>query len=200
MSRSPFSILFGKSPLTDPLSVGSSAAFHLLLLLLASLTAALNAGLPMATPHPKALYAEVDPVDNRADIPKSPGQGGGSPGEIGGMSDLALVSPADGTKPKGTTRDPAAETLLAEILPSPQPKSAEPAPTSFTGSPNHRPGFDSRLGFRWRWRRRRRLRWRGRARDRTRHPVLRSPGPCSLLRLRNRLFWQHGHPQFARHG
>lgn len=133
MSKSLVSMSYGESPLTDPRSVGSSVVFHLLLLVLASLTVALSATLPMATSHPKALYAEVDPVDNRADVPKSPGQGGGSPGDIGGMSDLAYVSPSDGTKPKGTTHDPVAETLLAEILPSPQPKSREPLQRALPG-------------------------------------------------------------------
>jgi von Willebrand factor type A domain len=123
--KSPFPVLLGKTPLTDPRSVGSSALFHIIVVLLASLTAALNAALPMAMPHPKALSAEVDPVDNRADVPSSPGQGGGGPGEIGGMSNLPLLPPSDGTKSQGATRDPAAETLLAEILPSSQPSPNE---------------------------------------------------------------------------
>ena len=124
MRRSSVSISLGKSPLTDPRSVGSSAVFHLLVLLLASLTA-LNVVLPMTTSHSKGLYAEIDPVDNRADVPSSPGQGGGGPGDIGGMSNLPLISPADGTKPQGATRDPVADTLLAEILPSSQPQPSE---------------------------------------------------------------------------
>ena len=101
MPKSPVSISLGESPLTDPRSVGSSALFHVLLLLLASLTA-LNVALPMATSRPKALYAEIDPVDNRADVPSSPGQGGGSPGDIGGMSNLPFVPPSDGNKPQGS--------------------------------------------------------------------------------------------------
>ena len=69
MLKSPVPISLGKSPLTDPWSVGSSVLFHVVLFLLASLTVVLNVGLPMATTHPKALYAEVDPVDN---APKCP--------------------------------------------------------------------------------------------------------------------------------
>jgi hypothetical protein len=80
----------------------------------------------MATSRPKALYAETDPVDNRADVPSSPGQGGGGPGDIGGLSNLPYITPSDGTKPQGVTRDPVADSLLAEILPSSQPKSESP--------------------------------------------------------------------------
>jgi hypothetical protein len=81
--------------------------------------------LPTTESRPKGLYAEVDPVDNRADLPNLPGQGGGNPGEMGGTSDLPFIAPADGTKPRGAARDPVAETLLAEILPSSQPKPSE---------------------------------------------------------------------------
>jgi hypothetical protein len=95
------------------------------LVLLASLLA-LPVALHLAdSSRPKALFAELEPVDNRASVPASPGQGGGGPGEIGGTSNLPLVPPADGTRPQGVTRDPAADALLAEILPSPQPKSSE---------------------------------------------------------------------------
>ena len=124
MPKSPVPISLGETPLTDPRSVGSSALFHALVVLLASLTA-LNVALPMAESRPKALYAELDPVDNRADVPRSPGEGGGGPGEIGGMSSLPFIPPSDGTKPQGVTRDPVADTLLAEILPSSQPKPSE---------------------------------------------------------------------------
>jgi hypothetical protein len=122
MPKSPVSFSLGESPLTDLRSLGSSAMFHVIVVLLASLTA-LNVALPMAAPRPKALYAEIDPVDNRADVPSSPGQGGGSPGDIGGISNLPFIPPSDGTKPQGATRDPVADTLLAEILPSSQPSS-----------------------------------------------------------------------------
>ena len=124
MSKSYVPISLGETPLTDPRSLGGSALFHALLVLLASLTV-LNAALPMATDsRPKALYAEVDPVDNRADVPSSPGQGGGSPGDMGALGTLPLVA-TDGTTPQGASRDPVADTLLAEILPSVQPKPDE---------------------------------------------------------------------------
>jgi von Willebrand factor type A domain len=122
--RLPASISLGETPLTDPRSLGSSAIFHVIVVLLASLTA-LNVALPMVTSRPKALYAEIDPVDNRADVPSSPGQGGSNVGDIGGMNRLPFIPPYDGTKPQGATRDPVADTLLAEILPTSQPKQSE---------------------------------------------------------------------------
>jgi hypothetical protein len=114
-----------EDPLTDPRSLGSSALFHVLLLLVASLVV-----IPIAIPlgdstRPKALYAETDPVDNRESVPSSPGEGGGGPGEMGGTSGVPFVSTSDGTKPQEATRDPIADNLLAEILPNPQPKPAE---------------------------------------------------------------------------
>ena len=87
-------IALGQTPMTDPRSLVGSALFHVLLVLLASLTA-LNAAVPIAgVSRAKALYAELDPVDNRADIPASPGEGGGGPSDIGGMSSLPFV-PSD---------------------------------------------------------------------------------------------------------
>jgi von Willebrand factor type A domain len=125
MMRAPGFIRFAfLRPLTDFRSLGSSALLHVLLLVLASLTA-LNAVLPAPPPRAKALYGEFDPVDNRADVPSSPGQGGGSQGEMGGLGTIAFVAPSDGTKASGATRDPVADALLAEILPSSQPKAAE---------------------------------------------------------------------------
>jgi von Willebrand factor type A domain len=123
--KSPFLARLGQTPLTDPRSLGGSALFHLFLVLLASLLA-LPVALGLAdSSRPKALYAELDPIDNRASVPPSPGEGGGGPGEIGGTSSVPFVPPADGTRPQGATRDPVADALLAEILPSPQPKPSE---------------------------------------------------------------------------
>ena len=75
MLKPNFPVALGETPLTDPRSLGGSALFHTVLVLLASYTV-LSAALPMAADSsPKALYAEIDPVDNRADVPSSPGQG-----------------------------------------------------------------------------------------------------------------------------
>ena len=122
----------GQSPLTDPRALGSSALFHALVVLLASLTV-LNAAMPIGSEstRPKALYAELDPVDNREKVPPSPGEGGGSPGEIGGTSSVPFISTALGNKPQQATRDPVADNLLAEILP--QPKAAESAQRALPG-------------------------------------------------------------------
>ena len=125
MSKTYIPIELGQSPLTDIRSLGSSALFHGLVVLIASLTI-MNVAMPLSeSSRPKALYAEIDPVDNRDSVPPSPGQGGGGPGEIGGMSSVPFVSTVDGTKPQEATRDPVADNLLAEILPNPQPKPSE---------------------------------------------------------------------------
>ncbi len=111
-----------ENPLTDLRSLGGSVAVHLAaIVVLASLTV-LNVALPLpAGSRSKALYGEVDPVDNRADFPFVPGQGGGGAGDIGGMSNLPLVASSDSKPSAGAIRDPAAETLLAEILPVSDP-------------------------------------------------------------------------------
>jgi hypothetical protein len=114
----------GEGPLTDPRSLGTSALFHILVILLAFLTA-LNVALPAARSRPKALYAEVDPVDNRADVASSPGQGGGSPGEMGGTGLVPFVPTADGSRPEGAIQDAMADEIVAEILPSAQPSPNE---------------------------------------------------------------------------
>ena len=108
------------------MALGSSTLFHALVVLLASFTV-LNAAMPLGgeSSRPRALYAELDPVDNRETVPPSPGEGGGSPGEVGGTSSVPFVSNVEGKTPQQATRDPVADNLLAEILPDPQPKSAE---------------------------------------------------------------------------
>jgi len=117
--------LLGATPLTDPRSVAGSALVHLCLLLVVSLKI-LTVALPQTEPASKALYAEVDPVDNRAKrFPSIPGQGGGGPGEVGGTNNLPFIPVDSGKDPQNATRDPAAETLLAEILPSALPKPHE---------------------------------------------------------------------------
>ena len=172
MSKPQILIARGQTPLTDPRSFGSSALLHALLLLILSLTV-VNAALPIGeSGHPRALYGELDPTDNRASVPPSPGEGGGGAGEIGGTSSVPFVAPADGTKPHGATRDPVAETLLSEILPSFEPKPSESVQRVARPS-DSRPRTHSRLRFWRRGRGRRRFRRRRRPRDRARDPVLR---------------------------
>jgi hypothetical protein len=125
MAKAALPIELGQTPLTDLRSLGSSALYHVLVVVLASL-AVIPVALPFgASTRPKALYAEIDPVDNRESVPPSPGEGGGGPGEIGGTSSIPFVSTIGGTKTQEATRDPIADNLLAEILPNPQPKPSE---------------------------------------------------------------------------
>jgi hypothetical protein len=105
--------------------------FHALLLLVAWVTV-LNVAMPRAEPGPKTLYAEVDPIDNRADQPTSPGEGGGNPGDLGAISNLPLVASEDRMTATGASRDPA-EDLLAEILPSSEPRQSNSPRTSLPG-------------------------------------------------------------------
>src|SRR5271166_5226528 len=107
----------GETPLTDPRALGSSALVHVLLIALASLTV-LNASITRVPEASGAMRGELEPIDNRADKGKVAGSGGGSPGEIGGLGDIAFVAPAAGTNPQGPGLDPAADALLNEILPS----------------------------------------------------------------------------------
>jgi hypothetical protein len=105
--------LMSRSPLTDPRSLLGSLVVHGALLILASLVA-LSAVVPAAPDLPRTLSGELDAVDNR---PVQ--EGGGSPGTLGGEGLVAALPTADGTAPGGATRDPAADALLAEILPAP---------------------------------------------------------------------------------
>jgi hypothetical protein len=125
MAKASLPIELGQTPLTDLRSLGSSTLYHVLVVILASLAVIPVASQFGESSRPKALYGEIDPVDNRESVPPSPGEGGGGPGEIGGTSNIPFVSTTGGTKPQQATRDPIADNLLAEILPNPQPMPAE---------------------------------------------------------------------------
>ena len=96
-SNIPFSL--GESPLTDPRAgefgvvprTGGDAGIG----------DCSDRRLPDRRDRSEGVYAEVDPVDNRAEVPPSPGQGGGGLGDIGGMSDIPLVTASDGKSPQG---------------------------------------------------------------------------------------------------
>lgn len=112
----------GRAPLTDLRALGSSTAFHVLVLVLASL-AALGVPLPRESATPRVLRAELGPVDNRA--PND--EGGGAPGALGGSDPLeSVTNAADGAG--RATLDPSAEALLADVLPA----TATPDPSSRT--------------------------------------------------------------------
>lgn len=106
----------GETPMTDPRSLGSSFLVHAAIVLLTSFTV-MTATMPRAAEGPMTLRGEVEPVDNRANVGKVPGEGGGSPGEIGGLGRVAFVAPSS-EGAQGAGLDPAAETLLRDILPS----------------------------------------------------------------------------------
>jgi len=92
--------------------------------LLASLTV-IHVRPPVDRTTPKALYTEVDPVDQHVDIPSVPGQGGGSPGEMGGTLRVPSLATGKRTKPRGISSDLVTETILTDILPSTPPKPHE---------------------------------------------------------------------------
>lgn len=115
----------GRTPWTDLRALGSSAAFHALVLLLASL-AALGVALPRESDEPRVLRAEVGPVDNRAPV----GDAGGAPGELGGTNPPEAVAlAADGRLREGQAPiDPSADALLSDVLPAPtRPEPSERA-------------------------------------------------------------------------
>ncbi len=106
----------GETPLTDPRSLGGSAFVHVLLVALALLTVQ-NVSILRTRETAPTLKGEIDTVDNRADASKPVGDGGGSPGEMGGLGSVAFVAPAAGNDPEGPGPDAAADALLNEILP-----------------------------------------------------------------------------------
>ena len=102
MAKASLPIELGQTPLTDLRSLGSSTLYHVLVVILASLAVIPgHIAVRRESTRPKALYAEIDPVDNRESVPPSPGEGGGGPGEIGGTSSIPFVSTTGGTKPAG---------------------------------------------------------------------------------------------------
>ncbi len=120
MERLRLPIPNGETPLTDPRSLGTSAVFHVALIVLGMLVA-LKVAAPSVPSPPEVLHAEVGPVDNRAPAET----GGGGPGAIGGTAPLESARiVADGRSPEGTTKDPAAEALLADVFSTPK---ADPA-------------------------------------------------------------------------
>jgi hypothetical protein len=116
----------GDTPLTDRRSLGSSALVHLVFLGLASLTI-LHAPVSRVAENSPVLRGELEPVDNRASREKVPGEGGGSPGgiEIPGLDSIAVDAPASRSRPQTAAREPAADALLSEILPSSAPPTSE---------------------------------------------------------------------------
>ncbi len=105
-----------RSPFTDPRALVCSLLIHLAILLAASIIA-YRVVVPQVEATPgRTLRTELEPTDTRA--PDDPGAGGGESG-----SDLAEVA-TERAVPAAPTRDPAADALLAEILPTREPTDA----------------------------------------------------------------------------
>ena len=124
----------GKTPLTDPRSLGGSLLVHAVLALLASL-AAIGVVIQQESEGPKAIQAALEPVDNRAKPDES---GGGAPGELTpdrlaeAVASLAPPSPGPSTPGVPPTHDPSTEALLSEIVPT-RAANTEPPPSALPG-------------------------------------------------------------------
>ena len=104
--------LVGRSPLTDPRSLVGSFLLHVVLLLAASLVGyQVMSAAPPAEPVSRVLRGELDGIDNRAHEESSSG-GGGDPSSV--ATDVAV----ERANPTAPTRDPAADALLSEVLPT----------------------------------------------------------------------------------
>jgi hypothetical protein len=119
-----------RSPLTDPRALGSSLAFHLVLLTLASLLA-LRVSTPVEPPPPATVRAELGPIDNRA--PTEPG--GGGPGELGGTGDLNMPR-ITAERMFGHLEGGAIDRTAADLLDLPAgPPSPDEVPSDLPGPP-----------------------------------------------------------------
>lgn len=121
-----------ESPLTDPRSLGGSALFHAALFAIASLSV-LSIALPRGEESEprRMLTGNLEPaVDNRV---KTPGEGGGAPGELGGLGTEVFRISSDGPDPSGGTRTAAADALLSDILPDTTPKPSDSVERALPG-------------------------------------------------------------------
>jgi hypothetical protein len=114
------------SPLTDPRSLASTLFVHSALLLIASL-AAWTVTRPEQETLPSAMRGELDPVDNRDPSVSA----GGGPGELGGEGLMEALPSAGDAATTDASREPAADALLSEVLPS--LPSAEASPRALPG-------------------------------------------------------------------
>ncbi|WP_337175877.1 hypothetical protein [Paludisphaera sp.] len=118
----------GRTPLTDPRSLGSSVIFHVVLAAMASLTVLTVASTSSDDEAGRrSMRGEIEPVDNRAGEDRQSGAGGGGgPGDIGGMGDPAMQARPSDLAMVRPTHDPTADALLSEILPRTDVKPDEP--------------------------------------------------------------------------
>ena len=136
----------GRSPLTDPKSLGGSALFHALLLVLASVLA-LRVALPREPEPPNVLRGELDPVDNTA---KPQDEGGGDSSALSVDRLAAALEPLAPTPPSSSPESapapPApAEALLSEILPTP-PATSNAVRQALPGPSTTVPGLTAPAG------------------------------------------------------
>ena len=106
------SVLIGRTPFTDFRSLAGSFLIHALLLIVASVVSYQAITAPEEPePTEKFLRGELEGIDNRADQESVSG-GGGDP--TSALTDVAV----DRSSPSPPTRDPAADALLSEVLPT----------------------------------------------------------------------------------
>ena len=111
-SKSWISVLIGRTPFTDFRSLAGSFVIHAILLVVASIVSyqAINAPAELE-PTEKFLRGELEGIDNRAEQESASG-GGGDP------TSAATNVAVDRASPAPPTRDPAADALLSEVLPT----------------------------------------------------------------------------------
>ncbi len=100
-----------RSPLTDPRALISSLMIHVVLLGVASVLALQVVGAREEPAPSRTLLGELESTDNRAPVEA----GGGGEGDPDGQG--AEISAERGI-PSPPTRDPAADALLSEVLPT----------------------------------------------------------------------------------
>ena len=111
-SRTWIRALVGRTPLTDPRSLLGSFLLHVGLLAIASAVVFhASTAEPEVEPTDRVIRGELDGIDNRANEESSSG-GGGDPTSV--ATDVAV----DRANPTEPTRDPAADALLSEVLPT----------------------------------------------------------------------------------
>ena len=110
--RGWISALIGRTPFTDFRSLAGSVVIHAVLLIVASVVSYQAINTPEEPePTEKFLRGELEGIDNRADQESMSG-GGGDP--TSAATDVAV----DRASPAPPTRDPAADALLSEVLPT----------------------------------------------------------------------------------
>jgi von Willebrand factor type A domain len=109
-AEAAMSALFRRSPLTDPRALVVSLLIHVILLTVASILAFRVVVPREESGSGRTMRGDLDPTDNRA-----PNESEGGTGEPEGRAADLTAEPGIPAPP---TRDPAADALLSEILPT----------------------------------------------------------------------------------